>query len=329
MPTVPDGRWVSFSLMYPVEQEVLPRCSRYPQNSNLSLGVDLRATCYNAAHEGDSAFEGPVTAGFEADGCSQMHFLVLPQDIEDSLKSGYMQREIAWTNDDYVRNVVDLAIVFGDKVTWFPSVRTPEQPRESTKAAEVVYRVPGGWPEPTYEDRKFRDCKAAKRYVEHSKELGRVGWGSLEFDMNQKVRGTVLWDGRIKAEVVVNYELVPLVRYVRLTRLSWPNMTEAEGRALQAFVDALIAHEKSHIDLAAEFAMDRSNRLETAIGKNQQDARDKLWARVKSQKANDGQELKKLEKEYDDWVVYGARQSRGPQLLFPGGSDVKLTCPEE
>jgi hypothetical protein len=182
-----------------------------------------------------------------------------------------------------------------------------------------------------YEERKFQTCKEAQNYIDsHSEENGfYVGKATWELNFaDAPITATKQPNGSYKAQVTVNYKIDAQDIEYTLPKWSWSNMTPAEKAALQEYMDALLAHEQGHIEVAERFAKDFSQSSKvSATGATPAQAKANLEAKLMQDLTKRRQELEKDEKTYDDKTEHGGKQSKGPEWGYPGGKDVGLDCP--
>jgi hypothetical protein len=177
---------------------------------------------------------------------------------------------------------------------------------------------------------RFNECREAAQWAN-----GTVAETEPNFSPPKLSRVKVISnaDGTYTASTVVTWTLDRENTVIKLPSVNWPNMTDAEKKAVQNFHEAVRIHEVGHITVAemivrdpygshaGEVKSDPASTRDSAIV-NLQRKVDDLQSSAQAaidQVAGDGGE-------YDTATDHGRRQSHGPPK-FPGGPDIKLSCP--
>lgn len=175
--------------------------------------------------------------------------------------------------------------------------------------------------------RQFANCNEAVNHIRNQQASGgHTADAHVEIHPTLgQMTVTQLPDGSYRAEASVTFGVDPSST-MTIPDYSWPNMTPADHSAMQAYVDAVRAHEEGHFTVA-EQKMAQLSGTKTGTGGTRAQAVADLQRQLNASLAEAGRAVQGQSDAYDAATHHGATQGAGPSQGFPGGSNLTLNCP--
>jgi hypothetical protein len=215
-----------------------------------------------------------------------------------------------------------------------PLSMSPQNPGTPPKQEDELYTTPytpsGSWTKLNPQDKTFDSCAAAAQALAGT------------FAANAQWRLSSSWIAAPVVKPLANgtYEARARVKYIAdkqdqkvdFPRYIWKVTKQkkaADELAWKSAIDALMVHEKGHLDIADQYASALSIAKTELIGVGNSEANALAALEAKQTAAlTTNQETLQLESiSYDGATNHGLTQSKGPSRDFPGGKDVKFQCP--
>ncbi len=215
-----------------------------------------------------------------------------------------------------------------------PLSMSPQASAPVKKKEDELYTSPYtpivAWTTLNAQDKVFDSCSAA------SQELSNVFAAKAQWRLSSAWLLTpevkLLPNGSYEARARLRYFAAKTDQKVDYPRYIWKVKKEKKSpdeMAWKKAIDALMVHEKGHLDIADDYASTKSLGKTQIIGVGNSEAL--ALAALETNRLQDlatnQQSLQLLSDSYDGVTQHGLTQGKGPAEGFPGGQDVKFQCP--
>ncbi|HSI79028.1 MAG TPA: hypothetical protein VK919_00110 [Solirubrobacterales bacterium] len=161
------------------------------------------------------------------------------------------------------------------------------------------------------------DCNAAVAHVNSGAYLGEASVQIAPAAGEIRVSGS---GSAFTAEVDIAWPIDVAASSMEVTNFTWPNMSSADAAAVDAFRDALLAHEEGHFIEVEAILAGQPAKL-TATGRTRRAAAEALQTRAREALVAAQSAIEQATTDYDSRTNHGRTQSA------VGGTDVHLQCP--
>ena len=207
---------------------------------------------------------------------------------------------------------------------------TGTPPKKEEELYTSLYNPVISWSKLNPQDKTFDSCTAAEQALTDS-FAGRAQWRLSSVWITTPVVKK-LPNGSYEAKARIRYFADKQDQKVDFPRYIWKVTKQkkaADELAWKTAIDALMVHEKGHLDIADKYASTLSlAKTEFAgVGSSEASALSALEAKRVAALTTNQETLQLESNNYDSITNHGLTQSEGPSQDFPGGLDVKFQCP--
>jgi hypothetical protein len=166
--------------------------------------------------------------------------------------------------------------------------------------------------------RRFTGCSEAQAWAKDN-----LGQNNSEAKVAPQSALTVTIgerNGQVTASAMLTFALHRETSFTLVIEPTWPNMTEAEKTEVQAYIDAMQAHEDGHIAAADEVYHEQSKVIE-GLGDSEQAAREARREAATQHLEQTAARAVNAHNDYDKATDHGRNQAA------IGGKNTVLNCP--